>query len=87
MDLLITEINAMDLGWKADTCKYQKTHPLYGKDCASKDKTLSLAQTNSQDYDLVELDSPEKKPFNKDDPEFNKVLTKAQHFQKTYKDA
>jgi hypothetical protein len=22
MDLLITEINAQDLGWKADTCKY-----------------------------------------------------------------
>lgn len=33
MDLLITEINASDLGWKADTCKYQKNHPLYGKHC------------------------------------------------------
>ena len=30
MDLLISEINKSDLGWKADTCKYQKTHPLYG---------------------------------------------------------
>ena len=81
MDLLITEINTSDLGWKADTCKYQKSHPLYGKDCGSHDKTLTLAQTDATDYDLVEIDSPEKKPFGvKDDAEFAKVLKKAQHF-------
>jgi len=33
MDLLITDINTSDLGWKADTCKYTKTNPLYGKHC------------------------------------------------------
>jgi hypothetical protein len=74
--LLITEINSQDLGWKADTCKYQKKHPLYGKDCGSNDKTLSLAQTS--DYDLVELEDPAIKPFgNKDDAEFTKTLKKA----------
>lgn len=53
MDLLISEVNSMDIGWKADVCKYQKTHPLYGKDC---DKhTLSLAQI--ADEELVETDS------------------------------
>ena len=39
MDLLITDINMSDLGWKADTCKYTKTHPLYGKHC----NTINLA--------------------------------------------
>ena len=29
MDLLIETINKMDLGWKADTCKLQKHHPMY----------------------------------------------------------
>ena len=33
MDLLISTINDMDLGWKADTCKYQKTHSSYGSHC------------------------------------------------------
>jgi len=40
MDLMISEINDADLGWKADTCKYQKNHELYGKHC---DKPVSLA--------------------------------------------
>jgi len=40
MDLMISEINDADLGWKADTCKYQKHHELYGKHC---DKPLNLA--------------------------------------------
>ena len=41
-DLLITEVN-MDpsIGWKADTCKYTKNHPLRGKDCG--DQALHLA--------------------------------------------
>jgi hypothetical protein len=29
MDLLIEAINEADLGWKADTCKYQKHHGEY----------------------------------------------------------
>ena len=33
MDLLIEAINEADLGWKADTCKYQKHHAKYGKHC------------------------------------------------------
>jgi hypothetical protein len=43
IDLLIDTINSMDLGWKADTCKYQKTHPNYGAHC---DKEVILAQTS-----------------------------------------
>jgi len=33
MDLLITTINEMGLGWKADVCKLTKTHEKYGKHC------------------------------------------------------
>ena len=33
MDLMISAVNDADLGWKADTCKYQKTHPKYGAHC------------------------------------------------------
>ena len=31
MDLLISTINAANLGWKASTCKLQKSHQDYGK--------------------------------------------------------
>ena len=43
-DLLIQTINEMDLGWKADTCKYQKHHENYGSHC----EALSLAQVSNQ---------------------------------------
>jgi len=33
MDLLIAAVNAADLGWKADVCKYQKHHANYGAHC------------------------------------------------------
>ena len=33
MDILISTINESDLGWKADVCKYQKHHALYGAHC------------------------------------------------------
>ena len=32
-DLLIETINDLDIGWKADTCKYQKHHEKYGAHC------------------------------------------------------
>jgi hypothetical protein len=34
-DVLINAINTLDLGWKADTCKYQKQHANYGSHCES----------------------------------------------------
>jgi hypothetical protein len=42
MDELISEINAADLGWKASTCKLQKSHVDYGKgeDCFENDNLL-----------------------------------------------
>lgn len=30
---MIDLINDMDIGWKADTCKYSKDHPKRGKNC------------------------------------------------------
>ena len=47
MDLLISAVNAADLGWKADVCKYQKHHPNYGKHC---DEAM-LLQTSEKDDD------------------------------------
>ena len=32
MDLLIEAVNAADLGWTADVCKYQKSNPKHGGD-------------------------------------------------------
>jgi len=45
-DLLISTINGMDLGWKADVCKYQKHHEKYGDHC---DKPVMLAQTSEDE--------------------------------------
>jgi len=45
MDILISEVNEADLGWKADVCKYQKHHALYGAHC---DKALLLAQVSDE---------------------------------------
>lgn len=45
MDLMISAINSMDLGWKADTCKYQKHHENYGEHCEG--EALNLVQTSS----------------------------------------
>ena len=52
MDLLIEAVNKADLGWKADVCKYQKSHPNYGKHC---DEEL-LLQTSERDDDDQQLD-------------------------------
>jgi hypothetical protein len=41
-DLLISTINSLDLGWKADVCKLQKHHAEYGDHCDS----VNLAQTS-----------------------------------------
>lgn len=89
MDLMISEINDADLGWKADTCKYQKHHELYGKHC---DKPLNLAQTKkTEDLDglMEELAEAENKPKFGDlnNPDFVKSLASAQKYQKEYKNA
>jgi hypothetical protein len=49
MDLLISAVNAADLGWKADICKYQKTNPSYGKHC--EEEEALLLQTSEKDDD------------------------------------
>ena len=50
MDELISEINAADLGWKASTCKLQKSHVDYGKgeDCFENYNLLQLDQENDE---------------------------------------
>ena len=71
MDLLIDTVNASDLTWKADVCKYQKHHAKYGSHCAA--ESLNLAQTSSKDED--DVSTPGKKKFgDKTDAEFNKTL-------------
>lgn len=84
MDILISAVNAADLGWKADVCKYQKNHPNYGKHC---DEEALLLQTSERDDDdgqnLNEIvaDEPPKKEFGaKDDKEFKTVLDKARKY-------
>ena len=43
MDLLISAVNQANLGWKASTCKLQKSHKDYGKDQICEDENaLSL---------------------------------------------
>lgn len=80
MDILISAVNAADLGWKADVCKYQKSNPNYGKHC---DEELLLQTSEKDDDDMTQsLDQqeqdPNKKEFGaKDDKEFEAVLEKA----------
>jgi len=54
MDLLISTINEADLGWKADVCKYQKHHALYGAHCEAEHQELLLAQVNDIDVETQE---------------------------------
>lgn len=75
-DKLIELINTSDFGWKADPCKLQKHHELYQKHC-ERDQSLNLAQVKSE--------TDEGKQFGKGD-DFEKVLGKAQMFQKQYSD-
>jgi len=63
LDLLIDTINDMDIGWKADTCKYQKHHPKRGAHCDKQE----LAQYTRPALD-VEFGSQ---------PNFSEALTEA----------
>ena len=78
MDLLISAINAADLGWKANTCKLQKTHIDYGKG-------QKCGLNGLEDSNLVQLESDQKESFSKDDllgelMNFNKEKPKAKEF-------
>ena len=89
MDLLISAVNEADLGWKADVCKYQKTHALYGDHCEQQNKTdgaITLAQVKDEDdTEGDELVDGGKKEFGVDgDKDFEAALAKAQSFMKKY---
>lgn len=81
MDLLISAVNDADLGWKADVCKYQKSHAKYGAHC---DNKVNLAQV--QNDDLVEEDASAeeegsgKKFGDLNDKNFVAALAKAQKY-------
>lgn len=85
MDILIEEVNKADLGWKADVCKYQKHHALYGAHCPAQE--LLLAQTSddnltvNDDNNLAET----KKFGDKKDPKFVAALAKVQKYMKAFK--
>ena len=51
-DLLIETINALDIGWSADVCKFQSHHASYGSHCAAQ-KPTNLAQ-KEENFDLEE---------------------------------
>ena len=70
MDLLISAINEADLGWKADVCKYQKHHDLYGDHCDK--QTVTLAQTSSSDDDIDDLLQQMQQLVGKPQKEFGK---------------
>jgi hypothetical protein len=78
-DLLISTINDMDLGWKADVCKLQKHHPSYGSHC--EDQALNLAQVQAK----ADLES-ENKLF-EEHQNFQAAWSEAKMFQKKYPDA
>jgi len=68
---MISAINEADLGWKADVCKYTKTHEKYGDHCDNEEQIV-LAQVDSDDT----LEG--QKEFGADgDKEFEAVLAKA----------
>lgn len=52
-DVLISAVNDLDLGWKADVCKYTKSHANYGSHC---DKPIVLAQVSDVDDDNTQID-------------------------------
>lgn len=49
-------MNEADLGWKADVCKYQKHHALYGAHCDEKNTNgvNILAQIRDNNEELIE---------------------------------
>jgi len=78
MDVLISSINAADIGWKADTCKLQSHHENY----CQKDETTKLAQ----ETDPISL-AGTKDFAAPGDKQFKQVLEKVQKYQKNYKNS
>lgn len=73
--MLIDTINSLDLGWKADTCKYQKHHEKYGSHC---DKPQTLAQTGNSE-------SENQKGKGQEESEAEAPFGKQKNFQHAWK--
>lgn len=56
MDLLISAVNEADLGWKADVCKYQKTHANYGDHCDKEAESVLAQLSNSDIFDTAKFE-------------------------------
>ena len=69
-DKAISFINSQNLGWKADTCKLQKTHPEYGSHCKSQ---RSLAQVEQS----LEMNEGQRSFGDMNNTKFHKALDKA----------
>jgi len=101
-DVKITEINKKKIGWKANTCMLQTSHPDYDhKECSHADEQISLAQTFShkdeekakfikkivsRDKMKKSKESGKKLPKNDFPENFTKTITKVHSFRKKYKD-
>ena len=58
-DLLIDTINKNNFGWKADVCKYQKTHPNYGKHCEEEALLLQTSEKDDDDQQVQNMEQQE----------------------------
>lgn len=64
MDVLISTINELDIGWKADVCKLQKHHKMYGDHCDQLED-VELLQLSS-DGDAADADADSSKSGKKE---------------------
>ena len=69
-DRAISFINSQNLGWKADTCKLQKSHPEYGPHCLQNYHALAQVQQG------LEMNEGQKS-FGTENEKFKKALEKA----------
>lgn len=101
MDLLISTVNQANLGWKASTCKLQKSHKDYGKgqNCEdddflmiADDDTAKSRPIHPQNM-LAQVSNEQRVGMTlyefgaQDDKLFKETLEKAQKWQKQYKNA
>lgn len=83
---MIEAINSLDLGWKADTCKYQKHHANYGSHCESQILAQVSSKSNENEgEENKEVDLNGKKIWGGEG--FNEALAEARKYQTKYNSA
>ena len=91
MDVLISTINEMDIGWKADVCKLQKHHKMYGSHCDDQLEDVELLQLSS-DGDAANSEEDSSKSDKKEatfgeGADFQAALAQARKPQEQYNSA